>query len=174
MSTSSGHGASTSQYAVGVLPPGGGKRVRLVLVLFALLCLVPISLSGLAFLVGAARSAAQDSIAVAPLLLGTAGVLAAVALFIMLLWDRSQIAGDRIRSGSFRAVNVILMALGTATLVGGAVGVFVAVFGLRGALDALFAGVALAITGVVGLIAGAVMASVATQASVPGGSAHRA
>ncbi|MGH4017345.1 MAG: hypothetical protein ACRDSL_26155, partial [Pseudonocardiaceae bacterium] len=131
--------------------------------IFAVCCILPIMISVLAFFVGAVRSSVQDSVALAPLLMGAAGVLAGVALLITLLWGRSQIVGDTISSSAFRTVGLVLMVLSTGIMIAGGVGIFVTAFGLRGALDALFAAGSLPITGVVGLIAGAVQVSVANR-----------
>jgi hypothetical protein len=150
----------------GNLPPGQGRRVRWVLAAYAAFSVLPIPISVVALLLGAVRSSMQKSPAVETLLMGALGVVAAVSLMIAMLWSRSQVVGDTIRSDSFRTVGLVLMVLGGGLMLGGGIAGPVAAFALRGALDALFAGGALAIIGVMGLCEGAVIRSVGNRAFV--------
>lgn len=150
----------------GSLPPGQGRRVRWSLAAYAAFAVLPIPISVVAIFLGAVRSSMQKSLAVGTLLMGVLGMAAAVSLLIAVLWSRSQVVGDTIRSGAFRTVGLVLMILGCGLmLVGGIVGP-VSAFALRGALDALFAGGVLAIIGVMGLCEGAVIRSVGNRAFV--------
>jgi len=161
-----GHGYDTRRapQAWGALLPGQGRRVRWALAFFILLCFGPVLISLLSLFVGAVRVQAEGSTAIVAVVVGVVGALTGIALVIALLWARSQVVGDTIRHGGLGTFGWVLLLLGAVIIAAGVVGVFVAVFGLRGALDVLFGSVALAITGIFGLVSGAMLASVAARA----------
>lgn len=86
-------------------------------------------------------------------------------LIIALLWTRSQVVGDTVQQSGVRTTGWTLMALGTVSIVAGGAVALVAALVLRGALDALFGAAGLMITGVISLISGAVLASVANRST---------
>lgn len=143
----------------GILPSGMGRWLRRILAVAAAECLVPILIAASALFVGAVRSYVEDSVAAAPLVMGATGIYAGMALGITLLVGRSQIRGDTIRPRPFHRIGIVMIVLSTGLILSGVVGTLLAMFALRGALDALFAGGSLLITGTIGLISGAVIVS---------------
>jgi hypothetical protein len=148
-------------FADDALLPGKGKRLRGYLVFNAIMCLLPVAISSAALLFSSLRSFVQHSVAAGPLVMAVVGLAAGIALIATLLWTRTHVVGDAVRRSSLRKVGLLLILLGSLLLIGGGVGVIVS--GATFALDGIAAAVAIAINGIIAMIAGSFLGTVANQ-----------